>query len=40
MLEHPNFEQNKSLLTSTCIYKIAHDNFRLIKWICYYDRSY
>ena len=40
MLENPNFEQNKYSLTSTGIYKIAHDSVRLMKWICYYDRSY
>ena len=40
MLENPNFEQNEYSLTSTGIYKIAHDSIRLMKWICYYDRSY
>ena len=40
MLKNPNFEQNKYSLTSTGIYKIAHDSIRLMKWICYYDRSY
>ena len=40
MLLNPNFEQNKYSLTSKGIYKIAHDSIRLIKWICYYDRSY
>ena len=40
MLENPNFEQNKYSLTSSGIYKIAHDSFRLMKWICFYDRSY
>ena len=40
MLENPNFEQNKYSITSTGIYKIAHDSIRLMKWICYYDRSY
>ena len=39
MLENPNFEQNKYSLTSTGIYKIGHDSIRLMKWICYYDRS-
>ena len=38
MLENPNFEKNKNLLTSTGIYKIAHDSIRLRKWIWYYDR--
>ena len=40
MLKKPNFEQNKYSITSTDIYKIAHDSIRLMKWICYYDRSY
>ena len=40
MLRNPNFEQNKYSLTSTGIYKIGHDSIRLMKWICYYDRSY
>ena len=40
MLENPNFEQNKYSITSTGIYKIAPDSNRLLKWICYYDRSY
>ena len=40
MLENPDFEQNKYSITSTGIYKIAHDSIRLMKWICYYDRSY
>ena len=40
LLENPNFEQNKYSLTSTGIYKIAHDSIKLMKWICYYDRSY
>ena len=39
MLKNPNFEQNKCSLTSTGIYRIGHDSMRLIKWICYYDRS-
>ena len=40
MLKNPNFEQNKYSITSSGIYKIAHDSIRLMKWICYYDRSY
>ena len=31
MLENPNFEQNKYSITSTCVYKIAHDSIRLLK---------
>ena len=40
MLLNPNFEQIKYSLTSKGIYKIGHDSIRLMKWICYYDRSY
>ena len=40
MLLNPNFEQNKYSLTSAGIYKKAHDSIRLMKWICYYDKSY
>ena len=40
MLENPDFEQNSWSRTSTGIYKIGHDSIRLMKWICYYDRSY
>ena len=40
MLENPNFEQNKYSITSSGIYKISHVSIRIIKWICYYDRSY
>ena len=40
MIQNPNFEQNKYSLTSTGIYKIGYDSIRLMKWICYYDRSY
>ena len=40
MLENSDFEQNYWSRTATGIYKIAHDSIRLMKWICYYDRSY
>ena len=40
MIKNPDFEQNKYSLTSTGFYKIGHDSIRLMKWICYYDRSY
>ena len=40
MLLNPNFEQNYWSRTSTGIYKIGHNSIRLMKWICYYDRSY
>ena len=40
MLKNSNFEQNKCSITSTGNYKIGHDSIRLMKWICYYDRSH
>ena len=40
MLKNLHFEQNRYSLTSTGISKIAHDNIKVMKWICYYDRSY
>ena len=40
MLENPDFEQNYWSRTAEGIYKIGHDSIRLMKWICYYDRSY
>ena len=40
MLLNSIFEENFYSIPSTGIYKIAHDSFRLMKWICYYDRSY
>ena len=40
MLRNLNFEQNKYSITSTGIYRIGYDSIRLMKWICYYDRSY
>ena len=39
LLNNPNFEQNKYSLILTGIYKIGNDSIRLMKWICYYDRS-
>ena len=40
MLENSDFEQNYWSRTSLGIYKIGHNSIRLMKWICYYDRSY
>ena len=40
ILKNPDFEQNKYSLTSKGIYKKGYDSIRLMKWICYYDRSY
>ena len=39
MLKNPNFEQNKYSLTSNGIYRIGHDSIRLMKCLCFYDRS-
>ena len=40
MLENSDFEQNYWSRTAKRIYKIGHDSIRLMKWICFYDRSY
>ena len=40
MLETRNFEQGYWSRTSKGIYKIGHVIIRIMKWICYYDRSY
>ena len=40
MLKNPDFEQNCWSKTANGIYKIGHGCIRLMKWICYYDRSY
>ena len=40
MLLNPDFEQNYWSRTAEGIYKIGYDSIRLMKWICYYDRSY
>ena len=40
MLENPDFEQDYWSRTAKGIYKIGHYSIRLLKWICYYDRSY
>ena len=40
MLENPDSEQDYWSRTAESIYKIGHDSIRLMKWICYYDRSY
>ena len=40
LLLNPNFEQNYWSRTATGIYKIGPDSVRLVKWICYYHRSY
>ena len=40
MIEYPDFEQDYWSRTAEGIYKNGHDSIRLMKWICYYDRSY
>ena len=40
MLENLDFEQDYWSKIAIGIYKIAHDSIRLMKWICYYDRSH
>ena len=39
MIKNPDFEQNYWSRTASGIYRIWHDSIRLMKWICYYDRS-
>ena len=40
LLENSDFEQNYWSRTAKGIHKIGHDSIRLMKCICYYDRSY
>ena len=40
LLKNTDFEQNYWSRTAIGIYKIGHDSVRLMKFICYYDRSY
>ena len=40
MLKNPDFEQDYWSRTAKGIYKIGHDSIRLMKWICYYDKSF
>ena len=40
MLENSDFEQDYWSQTAIGVYKISHDSIRIIKWICYYDRSF
>ena len=39
MSKNPIFEQNHYSINSTGIYKTACGSIRLLKWICYCDRS-
>ena len=40
LLKNSDFEQNHWSRTAEGIYIIGHDSIRLMKWVCYYDRSY
>ena len=40
MMENPDFERDYWSRTAEGIYKIGHDSIRILKWICYYDRSF
>ena len=40
MIKNPDFEQDCWSRTSQGVYKKGHDSIRLMKWLCYYDRSY
>ena len=40
LLKNPDFEQNYWSRTAQGVYKVGHDSIRLMKWICYYDRSF
>ena len=39
MLYIPDFEQDCYSRTTEGVYKVAPDSIRLMKWMCYYDRS-
>ena len=40
VIKNPDFEQNYWSRTAKGIYKIGHDSIIIMKWICYYDRTY
>ena len=40
LLKTPDFEQDYWSQTAQGVYKIGHDSIRLMKWICFYNRSY
>ena len=40
MLKNSDFQQNYWSKTARGVYKMGHDCKRLLKWICYHDRSY
>ena len=39
-IKNSDFEQDYWSRTAQGLYKIGHESIRLMKWICYYDRSY
>ena len=40
LLKNSDFEQDYWSRTATDIYKMGHDSIRLMKWICFHDRSF
>ena len=40
MIKNPDFEHVYWSRTAIGVHKIGHDSIRLMKWLCYYDRSY
>ena len=40
MIKNSDFEQDCWSRTAQGVYKKGHDSIRLMKWICYYDRSF
>ena len=40
MMKNSDFEQNYWSRTSQGHYKIGHHSIKLMKWVCYYDRSH
>ena len=40
LLKKPDFEQDYWSRTAKGIYRIRDSSIRLMKWMCYYDRSY
>ena len=40
MLENSDFEHDYWSRTATGLYKKGHDSIRLMKCICFHDRSY
>ena len=40
LIKNSDFEQNYWSRTAQRVYKIGDDSIRLMKWICYYDRSF